>query len=109
MRVQHHQTPAYGPAHRQNALLHVQRRAWERLGVALSTPDILALSAKCASGELGELGLADHGGRHHVMTTIRGHDVRLIYCPNLGLVVTFFQRPMGCKSMDRFLRSKVAQ
>lgn len=99
-----HTTPRYGEAHRENAIRHVQRRTWERLGIALSVPEVLQLSAKCAAGELSNI---DQRGHHHVEMNIKGHDVRVIYCPRLALIVTMFQRPIGKKRNDARLRTVV--
>lgn len=93
--------------HREHALRHVQARAWERLGVALSTPEVIRLSERCAAGEFGVLGNPDGHGRFHVQTVLRGHDVRLIYCPTLKVVVTLLQRPIGRKSGDWHLHPEV--
>lgn len=99
-----HTTPRYGETHRANIIRHLQRRAWERLGLALSVPEVLALSSECARAELGN---ADQHGNHHVEMNIKGHDVRAIYCPRLALIVTMFQRPIGKKRADKYLRDVV--
>lgn len=87
--------------HRENALMHVQRRAWERLGVALTKKDVEALSAKCADGGFGRPGRTARDGRQLFGAVLRGHDVQLIFCPILGVVVTLYQRPLGSKKGDR--------
>lgn len=86
--------------HRENAINHVQRRCWERLGLALARRDVEELSAKCASGSFGAPGRIDREKRQHFAAVLRGHDVRLIYCPALGVVVTLYQRPLGTKKGD---------
>lgn len=89
---------------RERVILHVQRRAYERIGVVITKREIIALSEKCADGAFGAPGNVTRFGREHYGTEIRGHSVRLIYCPNLGLVTTLYQRPIGCKRGDRFSR-----
>lgn len=88
------------PEHREVAIMHVQRRAWERLGIAMSKPEVEELSREIERGKFGEAKRRDRRGRDHYAVTIGGHAVRVIYCPRLGTAVTLFKRPFGTKRGD---------
>ena len=87
--------------HRDVAFMHVLRRAWERLGLALSKPQVEELSRNIERGKFGPAKRRDPRGRDHYVVEIGGHTVRVIYCPRLGTAVTLFKRPFGTKKGDK--------
>lgn len=68
-------------------LTHARRRAWQRLGLAVSEPDLIALSARIAAGE-GKL-LYDQQIRRVVCIRFRDRDVYAAFDVEHQLVLTF--------------------
>lgn len=89
------------PEHREVAIMHVQRRAFERLGVAMSKGDVECLATRIADGKFGAPKRPARNGRFVYIVKIGGKTVRVIYCPRLAMVVTLYIRPFGTKRGDK--------
>lgn len=77
--------------HQESATAHARRRAWQRLGLALSDVDIAAVAARIRKDGKP---LAESGnGRRLHLVHYRGRDIHAVFCPVLDCIVTFLPGP----------------
>lgn len=76
-------------SHREAAMVHAIRRAWQRLGLALGECDIKTIGGMINPGD----GVEGGNGRTLHVVTYRGRDIHVVFCRELEQVVSFLPGP----------------